>query len=136
MGHIDGPLRVIDVLSDSEVIVEFECNYSFEDTVSAWLAGIATKGLVDDRRMGSLSGFFWVPRTVSYATAMGGTRTVYYIEPAKVDPERIRDVNPPPGEYLKELAPSEAPPPQKSMPVGRSGPGRSWESLKERARCQ
>lgn len=92
----DASLRVLQVLSDSDVIVE----YKNEDI---WLAGADTSRFIDRKSFRAPSGVFWIPRTTTYETLSGGTRTIYYCELLEnIDPAKLIDIVPP-ADALAEL---------------------------------
>ena len=73
-----GTAKVTQIVNSKELIVRTN------DDVSLWIKGISTVGMVDDFHK-VFKETFVCTGTKTYATAIGGSRTVFVIEPIDID---------------------------------------------------
>jgi hypothetical protein len=107
MGSIKDLATVINVISPTEAIVNFGCRFGHVVQVpdsTAWITGIETSNLVSGGTFDAPKGIFWIPKTKTYPTAIGGSNTVWYLEPV-AGASDISNINPPANAKLSDFDP-------------------------------
>lgn len=95
----DVSLQLVSIVSESAAIVTLK---SQGDSLDVWIGEWDTSGLASERKYSAPLGVFWIPRNISYQTAIGRERWIYYCEPVKdFDPEKLQRIVPPADELAE-----------------------------------
>ncbi|MFH1265255.1 MAG: SHD1 domain-containing protein, partial [Planctomycetota bacterium] len=74
---------VFQVVDEDSMLIEIR--YSRRDKLVCWLDGFSTNGVVDGDRHSGVAALLEVTGTRQYATTLGGTKTVFVLEPFGLD---------------------------------------------------
>jgi hypothetical protein len=107
-------IKVLQVIGPSDMRVTFDSRHIDQ---SWWLTGFPTKNYADDQ-VAPFDELVVVDGTKTYATAIGGSRTVFVLRPLKIDREKVL------AEYraVSKPAPPKVDPQPESKPVARVKP--------------
>ena len=77
------PVKAFQVMDEDTLLIEIA--YSRSDRMICWLDGFSTNGVVDGDRHSGVAALLRVTGTRQYGTAIGGSRTVFVLEPFGLD---------------------------------------------------